>query len=736
MYKKIVFSALFLLFFSSFTFAAPWNLPGISLVSRAQWWANEAWRYSTTSKTQRDATRQKQNEAKLNTLMETDTESFFDEKQQEYEGQSATDYLLSLTPDEQLVDEYRESSSGNYLKWPESIHKNKSKIIIHHTASDYSSLLTWWMSAAITQMQAIYKYHTLTNGRGDIGYNFVIDPFWNIYEGRAGGEWVVGAHVSRNNTPSLGISLMGNFNVNAPTDASLKSLVSLTTALAKKYKITPKATTTYFKKSTEAPYLKAYQDYRIAGHKDAWITSCPGTNLYDLLPEIREQVTKNLLKYTLVNNLTGTKVPTSTSSVNRWTVVDGWYYSSASTDTFLLPIRWTWVKSCTTTDSSIGIVSCSSKNNELHITLTKKWTSGLKTISAVTASGTKMFSMNLIRQPDFASIAQQLKKDYMSKRTISASSSSINKILSKIPLSEVKTLIQTPLSILLYELSVNYPRYEVSCDGGCSISADGVVYTDPNPIVETSNGFVYLTLPTFENALAVKTLEIASVSGGLVRINNYARKSYAGVLWNSFRWSLIWKKDTLKNLSLWKFVDQAVVINKTTFDNYMKGIGETSDSDSFEKQKLVLLLAKMYTLFYINGENAHPSIPAGASYQAIDNPDMFQKYVWAWREKTSKNSVNLLASIKNTVVMYDGYVPMLPYFSCSAGFTWSAKEKWWWNDTPYLQSQLDFGACFDFNGHGVGLSGKWAQYLADQKWWTLEQILKYYYPGVEVKSTN
>lgn len=74
-------------------------------------------------------------------------------------------------------------------------------------------------------------------------------------------------------------------------------------------------------------------------------------------------------------------------------------------------------------------------------------------------------------------------------------------------------------------------------------------------------------------------------------------------------------------------MEQAIVINKTTFDNYMKGIAETSDTDNVVKQKIILLLAKMYTLFYINGENIHPSIPAGASYQAIDNPDMFQKYV-------------------------------------------------------------------------------------------------------------
>lgn len=704
--------------FVSFASAATWNLPGVPIVTRAQWGANENWRYSPTSKTERDILRQEQ----------TDGEQL---SQAIYQWQIATEYLLEKTPNEQLVNEYREESNGNFLKWPESIHFNKTKIIIHHTADDSSSLLTWWTEAIIKHLQDIYKYHALTRWRGDIGYNFIIDQFGNIYEWRAWGPGVVWAQTAWNNTPSIGIALMGNFNIETPTDAALKSLTNLTTALAKKYRINPNATVSYFKKSYEAPYLKEFTNYTIVGHEDAWITSCPWVNLYNLLPEIRNQVAENLTKITLVS----TRKPVTVPKIERGIRVAWRYYSDKSTDVFQLPIRWNWIKSCTTSDTSITINSCTSTNNQLNISLTKKWTSWPKTISVVTSSGTKLFSMNLIRQDDFISISNRLKQEYINRKWLTLSSQNSTKITSKITLSEVNTLIQTPLNILLYELSTTLPRYEVSCDGECTIQADDTIYIDVKPIIETSNGFVYLTLPSFENALTVTNLEISSSSGGLVRVDNYLRKSYGGTSWNSFRWSLIWKKENIKNIAAGKYMDQAVVINKTSFDNYMKGIAETSDTDNIEKQKLILLLAKTYTLFYINGQNIHPSIPAWASYQAIDNPDMFQKYVGAWREMTSKMSASLLADIKNTVVLYNWYIPILPYFSCSAGFTWSAQEKRWWTDTPYLQSKLDFNKCFDFSGHGVGLSGKWAQFLAEQ-WWTLEQILQYYYPGVVLASTN
>lgn len=716
----------------SYVSADAWNLPGVKIISRTEWGANEAWRYSTQSKSDRDAIRAEQKEAEMNQLLETDTDRYLYLQRQSYEASTATEYLIERTPTEQTVEEYREESNGNYLKWPESIHEDKSKIIIHHTAGDYTDLLTWWTWAAIEQLQDIYKYHTLTNWRWDIGYNFVIDPFGNVYEGRAGGEWVVWAHVSWNNTPSVGISLMGNFNVNVPTDASLKSLVNLTTALSRKYKINPNSTVTYFKRTTEEPFLQEYTNYAIAWHTDAWVTSCPGTNLYNLLPEIRNQVTENVSKTALVNlPVVAQKKPV----VDRGIVLSDWYYVDSTTTTLVLPVRWSWVSSCTSSDTSVIVHSCSSSNGKLSITLEKAGISWIKTFSVTSDEGTKKLSFMLIWNNDFSNIANTKKQAYMNRKWISASSTSINKITSKLYLSDIQNLVQTPLNVLLYELSMNYPRHEVSCDGYCVIQADDETYTGASVIVEMSNGFVYLSLPTMEQPLLVDLLEISSSSNGLVRVNNYLRKSYGGTPRNTFRWSLIWKKDTIKNLSVWNFVDQAVVINKVSFDNYMKGIAETSDSENIEKQKTVLLLAKMYTLFYINGENVHPSIPAWVSYQAIDSPDMFQKYVWAWREKTSKMSASLLADIQNKVVLYNWYVPILPYFSCSVWFTWSAKDKWWWNDTPYLQSKLDFGACFDFSGHGVGLSGKWAQFLAE-KWWTVEKILQYYYPGVELTRTN
>ena len=734
MYRKYLFWMLLMGLFVGSVFASDRNLPGVTIISRAQWWANESLRYSTLPASKVNAILKAQQDAQIQQLQSSDDGSdnpLRNVLQQRYETLMANDYLNANFSGEESTDAYYETFNGNYLKWPISIHNNKTKIVVHHTAEDYTSLLSGWLAAVKTDLQNIYKYHTITKGRWDIGYNFIIDPFGNIYEGRAGGPGTVGAHAARNNTSSIGISLMGNFNIQKPTDAQLQALVLLSTALAKKYHIDPTAKVSYFKPTDRPPYVTTVTSYALAGHRDdGQATSCPGTNLYSLLPQIRLQVRDGLVSALLTN------ATTSWSTANI-TVLTGLHYATTGKITFTLPVSLPAVTSCTGLDTWFVVDSCVVKSGSLTLSLTRKGfvnltTRAIKITSPIGKgkSADMVVSFPLLWSSDLTKIGASLESTYIKNNSLSLAEMDVVKITHKILLPEIKSYLSGMISVLLYDLSMNYHRREISCDGMCRLSTDGVVTKEDSVVLESYNNYLYLS--SGENSMTPTKVEISAWSGWLVKITSYARASYGGTPRNSFHGTLIFKQNPVKDLSSGGVIENRfVIINRLSFSDYMRGIWETSDTDSMTKQSLVLMLAKMYALFYMNPANIHPSIPSGASYTAIDNPDMFQKYVGAWREKTSKTSPQALALIQNSVVLYSGYVPILPYFSCSAGFTWSAKDKRWWRDTPYLQSRPDFVPCFDFDGHGVGLSGKGSQYLALQ-WWSLEKILNYYYPGVSL----
>jgi len=284
----------------------------------------------------------------------------------------------------------------------------------------------------------------------------------------------------------------------------------------------------------------------------------------------------------------------------------------------------------------------------------------------------------------------------------------------------------------LYELSTEYDSFQIVCDMKCIFNIDGVDYSRN-----------WATLTFLSNKIQVNSDRVlsankvsvkSSVNGWSVKVSNYNRKSYIWIPWNSFKWSLNFEKWTypLKN---GEQKSDFIVINTLPFSEYMKWIVETNDTESLEKNKVMAMISKNYALFYMNKNNTHPSISPDADYTAIDDPDFFQKYVWAWLEKTLTKWYQALNETKNQIIMYNGYLPILPYFNCSAGFTLSAEEKRWWNDTPYLKSVYDFVACDDFVWHWVGLAWRWAERFA-QQWLTYDQILKYYYDGIEIKDIN
>ena len=84
---------------------------------------------------------------------------------------------------------------------------------VHHTdgANDYGPA----DSAAI--VLAICRFHRNANGWNDIGYNFLVDKYGQIFEGRAGGidQAVVGAQAQGYNGQSTGVVDLGTFSAAA-----------------------------------------------------------------------------------------------------------------------------------------------------------------------------------------------------------------------------------------------------------------------------------------------------------------------------------------------------------------------------------------------------------------------------------------------------------------------------------------------------------------------------------------
>src|SRR5438874_2124850 len=67
------------------------------------------------------------------------------------------------------------------------------------------------------------------HGWNDIGYNFLVDKYGQVFEGRYGGvdRNVIGAHTLGFNTGTVGVALIGDYTSTKITDAAAKSLEAL-----------------------------------------------------------------------------------------------------------------------------------------------------------------------------------------------------------------------------------------------------------------------------------------------------------------------------------------------------------------------------------------------------------------------------------------------------------------------------------------------------------------------------
>jgi len=135
-------------------------------------------------------------------------------------------------------------------------------------------------------VRSIYYFHTHGQGWCDIGYNFLVDRYGQVFEGRYGGitRPVIGAHALGFNTGSTGVALIGTFqeeNVPSAMYSALRSLLNWKLAY---HGINPSSSVVASGRVVPA----------LAAHRDVNNTDCPGNLAYGLLPRLRSEVASDI----------------------------------------------------------------------------------------------------------------------------------------------------------------------------------------------------------------------------------------------------------------------------------------------------------------------------------------------------------------------------------------------------------------------------------------------------------
>jgi hypothetical protein len=137
-------------------------------------------------------------------------------------------------------------------------------ITVHHDGLD--NLETGTSEREMMARIELYRVGHRAKGWGDIGYHLVVDRAGTVWQGRSI-RWQ-GAHVKNHNEGNIGVLVMGNFEVQRPTAAQMKTLEKTLADLMKTYKVRKNAVYTH----------REWPDAQ---------TACPGKNLQPRVADLR-----------------------------------------------------------------------------------------------------------------------------------------------------------------------------------------------------------------------------------------------------------------------------------------------------------------------------------------------------------------------------------------------------------------------------------------------------------------
>uniref|UniRef100_A0AAU2JUD7 N-acetylmuramoyl-L-alanine amidase n=1 Tax=Streptomyces sp. NBC_00049 TaxID=2903617 RepID=A0AAU2JUD7_9ACTN len=205
-------------------------------------------------------------------------------------------------------------------------------VFVHHTAVATPYECT--ESAAI--VRSLHTYHVESNGWRDLGYNFLVDKCGTVFEGRQGGvdQPVLGAHTYGWNAEAAGIAVIGDYTAAGASAEALDGVARIAAYKLGQYGGDMNGKTTLVAGATQknltGTNFTAGQSYPFAslsGHRDGYLTQCPGDALYPQLATIRAASPAAGLKITSVM---GAAVREGVSFETPGPVTLGWETDTAS----------------------------------------------------------------------------------------------------------------------------------------------------------------------------------------------------------------------------------------------------------------------------------------------------------------------------------------------------------------------------------------------------------------------
>ncbi len=139
-----------------------------------------------------------------------------------------------------------------------------TKITIHHEGNPQPNV-SGTLAEVANDLRLISKVHVDQNNAGDIGYHFIIDRAGRIWEGRSLN--FTGAHAGGEaNEGNIGVMVLGNFDLQEPTNEQKTSLKAFLRLLADRFKLSSRS---------------------ILTHREIKPTRCPGDRLQSFIDKIR-----------------------------------------------------------------------------------------------------------------------------------------------------------------------------------------------------------------------------------------------------------------------------------------------------------------------------------------------------------------------------------------------------------------------------------------------------------------